>query len=212
MVYRAFIFDLDGTLVHTLPEYRYLIVGKTLSSFGKTASKKHIDKFWFKTGRDSIIREKFVIDPDMFWKEYEKHDTPELRKLFVRLYKDIEFIKELKQKGCKIGIVTGAPKFIIDMYMELIGRENFDAVIRAQLDGGIRPKPHPQGLKKCLSVLGAKEDEAVFIGNAEEDILAAQNIGVFDVLLDRGEHEVKGINPSLTIKSIYELDKFISSS
>ena len=50
MVYKAVIFDLDGTLVHTMPEYRYKIVGQTVRDLGAKSSHHLIDKFWFQTG------------------------------------------------------------------------------------------------------------------------------------------------------------------
>jgi len=48
--YTLLVFDLDGTLVHTTPEYRYFIVPKVLEKMGKDTAKislGEIDKFWF---------------------------------------------------------------------------------------------------------------------------------------------------------------------
>ena len=51
--YKHIAFDLDGTLVHTVPEYRYKIVPEVVSQLGGTIDSVHsIDKFWFEGGRD----------------------------------------------------------------------------------------------------------------------------------------------------------------
>ena len=209
MTYKAVIFDLDGTLVHTTPEYRYQIVGQTLKDLGTTSSDYNIDRFWFESRRDSIIKEHFGLEPELFWKNYYTHDTIELRKQFTKLYDDVDFIQELRQNSYKTGIVTGAPVHIAFLEIGMLGKENFDAVIIAHTLNGIKPKPHPHGLEECLNLLGVQKNEAIYVGNADEDVATARNAQVFDVLLVRGEHEFPDINPSLRIHSLYDLRQFL---
>ncbi len=209
MPYKAVIFDLDGTLVHTKPEYRYKIVGQTLKEMGTTSSNHHIDRFWFESGRNELIKNQFKLDPELFWEIYKKNEIPELREKFTELYDDIDFIKELKQKGFKIGIVTGALSNIAHVEINMLGKENFDEIIITLKENGVEYKPHPQGLLECLNKLGVKKEEAIYVGNSDEDVLTAKNAEVFDVLLNRGEHIFPEINPTLTIKSLYELRKLL---
>ncbi|VVB74765.1 Phosphoglycolate phosphatase [Candidatus Tiddalikarchaeum anstoanum] len=199
------IFDLDGTLVHTNPDYYCRVVNNILSEFNLSASKKDINKFWFETNRNNIIRENFGLDPNLFWSKYDLYDTPKERIKHSSVYSDIGFIRELKHMGIKMGIVTGARPEILAFEVGMVGREYFDEVIRAQRTSGIKPKPDPDGLLKCLELLNTKKNEAVYVGNAEEDILAAKNAGVFDILILRGECEFPGLKPSLSIKNLYEL-------
>lgn len=205
MVYKAVIFDLDGTLVHTLPEYRYQIVRQTLKDLGTTSSNHNIDRFWFEARREVIIKEHFGLEPELFWKTYRQYDTPTLRKQFTKLYLDIGFITELRQNGYKTGIVTGAPSHIASLEIGMLGKENFDVVIITQSSKGFKPKPHPHGLKECMNLLGINKCEMIYVGNADEDVITAKNAQVFDVLLVRGEHEFSDISPSLRIHSLYEL-------
>ncbi|MDI6721896.1 MAG: HAD family hydrolase, partial [Candidatus Aenigmarchaeota archaeon] len=184
---KAVIFDLDGTLVHTAPEYRYIVVGKVLHELGPPFSKKYIDEFWFGLDRDRIVEECFNLNPGVFWETYKKYDDPQYRKRFMELYDDVDFIYELKENGFKTGIVTSAPSRIINVEMEMLPL--FDAAVRAQLSSGVNPKPHPDGLEKCLEIMKIENNEALYVGNGEEDILAAKSAGVLDVLIDRGEYE-----------------------
>ncbi|MCK4521063.1 MAG: HAD-IA family hydrolase, partial [Nanoarchaeota archaeon] len=203
--YKAVIFDLDGTLVYTAPEYRYEIVGKALKELGTTASNHHIDRFWFEAERNTIIKKHFRLKPELFWSTYNKYDSMDLRKQLTKLYDDVGFIQELKEKGYKIGIVTGATHPIAELEVSMIGKDIFDAVVIVNSLNGKNPKPHPQGIKECLDILGVKNNEAIYVGNADEDVISAKNAQVFDVLLLRGEHVFQNTNPTLTINSLYEL-------
>jgi len=212
MKFKAVIFDLDGTLVCTLPEYRYRIVGKTLADLGATATPHDIDRFWFESRRNELIRTLFGVDPGAFWNIFRMYDAPELRKQFTRPYDDVSFLPELRRHGCKTGIVTGSPVSIASLEIEMLGKDLFDAIVIAQASNGIQPKPHPHGLEECLNLLAVEHDRALYIGNADEDILTARNAHVFDVFLARGEHEFPDVTPSLRIRSLFELRDILGIS
>jgi beta-phosphoglucomutase-like phosphatase (HAD superfamily) len=205
MTYKAVLFDLDGTLVHTIPEHRYQTVGQALKDLGVATSNKIIDKLWFGARRDEAIKEYFGLEPELFWTTFRRYDTIEKRREFTKPYDDIGFIGELRQRGYKTGIVTGAPRHIASLEIGMIGEKNFDAIILAQSLNGFKPKPHPEGLLECLKLLGVNNNEAIYVGNADEDIETAINAKVFDVLIERGECEFPNINPSLRIHSLYGL-------
>jgi phosphoglycolate phosphatase-like HAD superfamily hydrolase len=209
MKYKAIIFDLDGTLVHTLSEYRYMVVGKTLKEFGQNATEKNIDRFWFEGDRDTIIKEIFHVEPKKFWHAFRTHDNNIIRTQHTKPYEDIKAIHELKAKGFLIGIVTGAPTHIAELEINLIGKERFDCIICAHEDNGYKIKPDPHGIIECMKKLGVNNNEAVYVGNADEDVEAARNAKVLDVLIDRDEHDIKHIKPRFKIKSLHELHNIL---
>ena len=153
MKFKAVIFDLDGTLVHTLPEYRYEVVGKTLKNLGRTATQEDIDRFWFITERDELIEQKWQLPYGDFWKEYQRHDNTELRRKLTKPYEDTSYLNELKKKGYRLGIVTGAPVHIASLEIGMLGEDKFDAIVIAHKLNGRQPKPHPSGLNECLGLL-----------------------------------------------------------
>lgn len=210
MVYKAAIFDLDGTLVSTEEKLRYKVVGDTLAEFGKKASKEVIDRFWYRGERANLIKKEFGLEPTEFWEVFIKHDSAELRKSYTLPYEDVTFINKLRAAGIKIGLVTGAPTYIADVEIDLIGREKFDSIVVAHKKNGIRPKPDPHGIHICLKELGLTASDAIFIGNSDEDVLAARSVGMFDVVVDREEHDYTDLPhvPSLTVKSLFDLEKY----
>ena len=204
MKYNAVIFDLDGTLVYTDPECVYYMVGQSFLDFGKNLSKSEIENFWFDHKREEFIK-KLGINIEDFWKNYNRYDTPELRKEYLKPYEDTDFIRELKLNGYKLGIVSGAPRHIINLSLELLGKENFDAVVRSQLESGIKPKPDPQGIEECLKIMKIKNYDSVSVGNGDEDTLASRAAAVEDVLILRHEHNLIEIESSFIITSLYGL-------
>lgn len=203
--FESFIFDLDGTLVGSSPEHRYILVGRVLEDLGVYPRSDLIDSFWFEARRDELVTKMFGLSLEAFWSTYKKYDTIELRERFTKPYNDISVIKELRRNGHKTGIVTGAPLHIANLEINMIGRENFDSIIIAHRSNGFIPKPNPQGLEECLRQLNTQKNKAVYVGNADEDIEMAKRAEVFDILLDRREHKFPDVAPSLTISSLYEL-------
>ncbi len=210
MGYKAVLFDLDGTLVYTDKEYRHDVTIKTIKEMnGKIPAENILDKFWFETGREKVIEKFFCLEPKAFWEAFRKHDLTEKRKKSTRPFDDTGFIAELREKKFKTAIVTGSPKHIAEMEIGLVGKENFDAVILANHWENRLPKPHPESIEHCLKILKVKKSEAVFVGNADEDIIAAQNAEILDVFIERKEHFFPEIKPSFSISSLFELRKIL---
>lgn len=206
--YGAAIFDLDGTLVYTLPEYRQQVVGGIVAKLGITEYPDwFVDKFWFFGNRAQTIKDALGIEPGSFFRLYNQEDTQAGRRQYTRKFLDVDFLDELKDKKYKIGVVTGGSPHVMDVNLDTLGRHYFDAYVSANFSAKppLPPKPDPTGLYRCMELLGVQPSEAFFVGNGEEDVGAAQNAGVFDVLILRGEHEPPKVNASMRIKTLYEL-------
>lgn len=208
-MYKAVIFDLDDTLVRTHDEYRYHLVGKTLRAFGVTTTNEHINRFWLEGTRDGIIEKYFDVNTQIFWETFNQHNIPSERQRYTVAYDDARIVKELKQNGLRIGIVTASPPNIAEMEVDLIGKDYFDVVISARNDHGYRPKPDPHALFECLRMLNVDKKEAIYVGNGAEDVVTAKAAGVLDVFLDRGEYEHPDAQPTVTIKTLFDLRKLL---
>ena len=61
----------------------------------------------------------------------------------------------------------------------------------------------------CMDELGSVPEMTIYVGNSEEDVLAAQAAHCLDVLLNRGEYIFPAVKPTVTIMSLYQLKSLI---
>lgn len=207
--YKHISFDLDGTLVHTLPEYRYKIVPEVINKLGGSIKEKHsIDKFWFEAERDQVIKNEFNLDPDHFWNLFRKTDSPEERSKHTRAYEDAEStLRKLKKIGKVISIITGAPHFIAEMEIEKLNGAPCDFYLSIH-DSEFDAKPNPESLNYAIKKLKVNPNGTLYIGNSNEDAYFAKNAGVDFAYLERKEHKFDlGDYAVATIHSLNDLFK-----
>ena len=184
---KAVLFDLDGTLITTRAEYRYGVVGSALRELRRHADHAAIDAFWFGADRDAVIRNNFDLDPLLFWAAFARYDQPEHRARCTTVFHDVGALARLRSLGIKLGVVTNAPLHIARAELALLGADHFEAVVVADAERRIRPKPSPDGILACLDALAVRAERAWFVGNAAEDIEAARAACVVEVHVERNE-------------------------
>jgi len=205
MKIEAVIFDMDGALIFTPAEYRQLVVRATLKDYNRTATDADIEDFWFldEDKRREVIRTKFDLNPDVFISAFVKHNTPEFRKQYTKPYDDAQIaLEELRQKGIKTGILTAAPREMIEIELPMLYPHKFNSVVRAQLSEGLRPKPAPDGLFRCLDELQVSREEAIYVGDGKSDMETSQAARVYGVWINREEYDFGKVPADLTITSL----------
>ncbi|MEK7584570.1 MAG: HAD family hydrolase [Patescibacteria group bacterium] len=188
--YRHISFDLDGTLVHTVPEYRYAIIPKIIERLGgKQPTQRMIDRFWFESTRNTIIENEFKLDPISFWTVYQQHDLAAERDRHTHAYDDAEpVITMLKQMGKVVSIITGAPERIAKMEIAKLKSAPIDLYC-STTSHGFPEKPNPESFHFVLRKLDMAPEETLYIGNSNEDAYFAKNAGVDFIYLERKQHE-----------------------
>ena len=207
--YQHISFDLDGTLVHTAPEYRHKIVPKIVEELGGAIrERRFIDKFWFESGRDEIIQSAFNLDPEKFWRLYHATESPEERALYTRAYADAErALRKLKEIGKTVSIITGAPEWIAVMEIKKLNGAPYDFFLSVHLET-FGSKLDPASFLYVLRKLNVRPDDTLYIGTSNEDAYYAKNAGVDFVYLERNEHQFDLKDYALaTIHSLTELFK-----
>lgn len=202
-------FDLDGTLVHTLPEYRQKIVRAVVAELGKNAiTSEAIDRFWYESGRDAIIQNELGVDPAAFWNLFHAKDTSEARSPHTHPYEDAEScIRRLKKSGKIISIITGAPRWIAEMEIKKLNDAPLDLYFSIHASN-FSPKPDPRSFFLVLEKLRATPVETLYIGNSNEDAYFAKNAGVDFIYLERRQHQFDLREQAIaTIHSLEELVK-----
>ena len=183
--YEGVIFDLDGTLVDTYEHYIVSCIGKTLHQLGyvRDISRREdyfvfAKRFWAGVkNRNIFVQEEFGCNPEDFWNTFATFDSTEQRVKHSFAYYDCYILEELKREGFKLGLCTDAPEETAKLELALLPIQ-FDCVVCADSANGIPEKPNPCGLLKCLEGLNLSTNQALFLGNANVDVVTGRNAGV----------------------------------
>lgn len=171
----AILFDLDGTLINT----NELIISSFLHTLEKyyPSRYKREDVLPFmgpslKETFESLDAEK-AEEMIKVYREYNLANHDQIVTIFDGVY---ETVKELKNRGFKLAIVTTKLSDVVAMGLKLTKLDQFFEVIVA-MDHVKTPKPDPEPVLLALEKLGAKPEEAIMVGDNHHDILAGKNAG-----------------------------------
>ncbi|WP_164669975.1 HAD family hydrolase [Virgibacillus doumboii] len=177
---KAIIFDFDGTLANTLPICSYAFQ-KVFKEFDNKNLSLDGIKAMFGPSETGIIRKNLTnVNKEqaieLYYKAYSENHSN-----LVKPDKEIDdMIKHLKDNGIKIGIVTGKARRSLDISLKALQMDKlFEIIITG--DDVVKPKPHPEGIIKALSLLGVQNNEAMFIGDSDADIQAGNQANVHTV-------------------------------
>ncbi len=181
---KSCIFDLDGTLLNTLPTIRHY-VNLTLSEFGLgsvsekdvkkmvgNGSKKLIERALLKNGASLEDFEKI----HKFYSDSYDEDVTYL----THTYDGIpELLAELKTMGIKIAVLSNKPDFAAKEAVKTFLGDLVDVTYGGRDD--VPLKPSPDGVYQIMEELGVKEGESLFIGDSSVDMKTGKNAGLFTI-------------------------------
>ncbi|MBP2240306.1 pyrophosphatase PpaX [Cytobacillus eiseniae] len=200
------LFDLDGTLIDT----NELIISSFLHTLGKYYPDQYDREAVIPFLGPSLTETFAAINPEnveemiAVYREYnlENHDL--LVKDFDGVY---ETIRQLKEAGFKIGIVTTKVLMVAKKGLELSKLDPFFDVIIA-LDHVQKPKPDPEPILKALELLGSKPEEAIMVGDNSHDILGGKNAGTKTAGVAwsmKGKAFLSGFQPDYMLENMTDL-------
>lgn len=193
----TFVFDLDGTLLDTMPDL-IVVTNETLKHFGyPTHTDEEILSYVGDGAQRLIYRAMPEGTPEATCAEaltYWKKLYPQTGHKHTRNYPHMpETLAELKARGCKLAVLSnkyeGGVKDVIPRFLPHI----FD-VLHGECDE-IPRKPDPTGLLRTIHELGSTPERTAYVGDSAGDIRVAQNAGTFAIGVDWG------YNPANTLQS-----------
>ncbi|MBP2243281.1 phosphoglycolate phosphatase/pyrophosphatase PpaX [Cytobacillus eiseniae] len=177
---KAIIFDFDGTLADTLPVcfYAFQAVFKEFDHIEVTADEIKAMFGPFETGiiRENLNNSNHDEAIELYYEKYrEQHEELVLESEEIN-----KLLQLLKREGYQLGIVTGKATRSLLISLECLKMNDlFDVIITG--DDVIKPKPHPEGVRKALDLLHIKNNEAIFLGDSDADILAGKQANVHTI-------------------------------
>ena len=178
-MYRALLFDLDGTLAETdslhLPTWV-----NVLRPYGI-----EIDEEFYRERISGRSNSKIVEDllPDLSAKE--GRDLADAKEASFRERADeleplpglLDFMREAKDRGLSLALVTNAPEENVEaMLLALELREFFDEVVLSDEVGPVKPDPAPY--RAALDRLGVAAEEALAFEDSTSGIASSVGVGI----------------------------------
>lgn len=177
---KAVLFDLDGTVLHTLPDLN-ACMNEALRQFGcPPVTMEQSRAFVGHGGKQYAVQalppEK-KKDIDAFYTLYQSvhvHWNNTRTKPFPH---EEECLAALRERGLKLAVVTNKSQGAADVLKATLLKEyGFSAVIGNR--AGVPVKPDPATTFEALRLLGISADEAVFVGDGDTDVQTAKNAGM----------------------------------
>lgn len=174
MASKAVLFDLDGTLVDTIP----LIVKTYRSVFNEMAipwGDNDVVKWIGLPLKDIGLHFAGENEP-RFYELYQYHYHLEHDRM-TRLHPGTEeILAVLKERGLKLGIVTSKGRPVTLRTIAHTGLDRFMDVVVTAHDVA-KHKPDPEPLLKALQLLDTEAAHALYVGDSKYDILTGRRAG-----------------------------------
>ena len=216
---RCAIFDLDGTLIDSVPAY-FKLMETILKAVGLPPAPKQLVSE-FMTGGGLKVIEKH-IPPSLQHKKEDiikqflmvgRHRSRNAFKDHIKVFDGVHplFVR-LSALKIPIGIVTSTERAYIHRKLrplEKHGLEQYlDAVIA--IEDAPRKKPAPDPLLVCSERLGVDVENCIYVGDSYVDIRAANTAGMtaIGVLSGLDDHEtLMAERPHMILEKVDELVK-----
>ncbi|RLG77341.1 MAG: hypothetical protein DRO14_02470 [Thermoprotei archaeon] len=183
---RAFIFDLDGTLIDSVEAH----VKSWITSFEyvgySNVSEDNVRKLIGLSGMDIV---KILLGDDglrmysLIRRVKNKVFFREIREGNVELYPCApELLAYLKSRGKLLGLASSTPNYLLIQILEIFNiMDYFDVIVGG--DEVRNGKPHPDIFIRAFSKLGVDPREGSVVGDTYYDIMPANRIGAFSILV-----------------------------
>ncbi|MNO79350.1 Phosphoglycolate phosphatase, chromosomal [compost metagenome] len=180
MQLKAVLFDMDGTLLDTAPDF-VAVCQAMLTAHGKPAVDNKLIEDVVSGGARAMVAATFDMDPEApgfedlrqeFLDRYQEHCA-----VLTRPYDGIlELLDSIERSRLIWGVVTNKPVRFAEPVMQQLGLAERSAVLVCP-DHVSRAKPDPEMLLLACKQLGVDPAEVLFIGDDLRDIESGRAAG-----------------------------------
>ncbi len=210
---RALIFDMDGTMVDSMPAH-----AKSWELFRQRHHLRiSVDEILRRTtGRNGIecVRELLGQDlPDDEAKRLIDQKEADYRRIFATDFREVagfsEFARAAQDRGLKLAVATAGDRDNLRFVLERLAlRRGPDAEVRG--DQGLPGKPEPDIFLQAAKMLGTPAAECVVFEDAPFGIEAAQRAGMRAVAI-RSTHQAEELAGPHVIASVRDYQELMKN-
>ncbi len=207
MRFKHIAFDMDGTLIDSIPSIMQSFQEAVKTVYG------HYEK------DENILKHSIGLPLSESFKCYRAEDKDALEKAYIsandRLQKNgvpffdgvLELLKDLKNKGYKLHIVTSKRKNSTLHWMDVMKVNDLFDVVVCREDTALH-KPNGEPIERCISLVGCEREEMLYVGDSVHDIGCAHNAGVKVAVVgwtNMDKEELFSKNPDYVIETPKDL-------
>ena len=215
---KLFIFDLDGTLVDTAPDFKNSI-NYMLNELNESEVSLEEIRNWVGYGARELIR-RTVVDKNI---PHDEQRIEEMLKIFLLhythnidddsvLFNNVKNVLEfLKNNGIKLAVCTNKMERLSNILLEKLNvLHMFDYLVGG--DSLSKSKPDPFPLLNICEKLNTETSDSIMIGDSVTDLNAGKGAGMPVVLVSYGYTDNKDIynEADLVINDFSQLKELVN--
>lgn len=209
------LFDLDGTLVDSVPDIAHALDQALLAS-GHAAVGEARVRGWVGRGsrilaRDALAtlhgKEPAAADVDALLAAYLERYREDCTRLTRAMPGAEVLLDALVAHGVPLACVTNKPERIAARVLRHVFPDTHFAMLVGG-DSGLGVKPEPGPLEAVLRKLGVPVQDALLIGDSRHDVHAARAAGMAVACVANGYNHGEDVGrerPDLLVQSLFEL-------
>jgi phosphoglycolate phosphatase len=216
---RLVLFDLDGTLVDSVPDLA-VAANRVLRELGRSEWSEAHYRRWVGNGVPRFVKRaltgEMLAEPpaelferafELFRRHYRDHVSA-----LSRLYPAArELLEQLKTAGVRLVCVTNkSGLFARPLLVDLGIADYFDLLVAG--DTVARLKPDPLPLLHACTELGVPPTQSVFVGDSANDVQAARAASMPVICVSYGYNhgrDVRELAPDAVVDSLAEVPQYL---
>ena len=217
-VIRSVIFDLDGTLIHSLPGLAASL-NRILKKAGLPTHPEQIVRTYIGNGIYKLVERAVPTDHPM---EDTQQLVPLMSADYAATWKEgtspypgtAEVLNTLAKQKISTAVFSNKPHIFCQQMTDYLFPGAPFTTVLGQRDG-TPTKPDPEGAFDTAHALGTPPQEIAFLGDSTIDLATARNAGMIPIAATWGYHDLTALeseNPAYLIHHIKELLPIVNPS